>query len=117
MGNVILFILYVLLSTSGLLLFKMGAMNADINLTILNYSFSFSLKSIFGIFCYGMSFILWMVIISRMNLTLAVPLSVAIVNTLVVIASCIVLKEKITFLQGFGIFIVIVGVSLIGIKK
>ena len=72
---------------------------------------------ILGLVCYGCSFILWMLIVSKMNLTIAMPLSVAFVNTLVLVESCMFLKEKITLLQGIGIFIIIFGVSLISIKK
>lgn len=117
MINIILFISYVLLSSSGLILFKLGSINPNINLSLLGLSFSISIKSIIGILCYGVSFVLWMIIVSRMNLTIAMPLSVAIVNTLVVFGSCIFLKEKITLMQGIGIFMIVFGVSLIGIKK
>ena len=117
MTNVILFITYVLLSSSGLILFKLGSLNPNIDLNIIGLSISISLKSIIGILCYGISFILWMIIVSRMNLTIAMPLSVAIVNTLVVVGSCLILKERITTTQTLGIIIIIIGVSLIGIKK
>lgn len=117
MINIILFIVYVLLSSSGLILFKLGSLNPNINFSIFSLSIALSVKSIIGILCYGCSFIIWMVIVSRMNLTLAMPLSVAIVNTLVVLGSCLFLKEKITLVQGIGIFVIIFGVSLISIKK
>ena len=68
------------------------------------------LKMFLGIICYGCSFLLWMYIVSKLNLTIAMPLSVAIVNTLVVLESCLILKEKITLTQGIGIFIIIIGV-------
>lgn len=117
MVNVILFIFYVILSSSGLILFKLGTINPNINLNIFGMELIFSLKSLIGVFCYGFSFLLWLVIVSRMNLTIAMPLSVAIVNTLVLVGSYIFLNEKITLIQGIGIFIIILGVSLIGIKK
>lgn len=118
MSNVIIFIIYVLLSSSGLILFKLGALNPNINFNILGLDLALSIKSIIGILCYGFSFVLWMIIVSRMNLTLAMPLSVAVVNTLVIIGSCFVLNEKVTSLQGIGIFIVILGVMLMtGGKK
>ena len=117
MTNIILFTIYVLLSSSGLILFKMGTLSPNIDLNIIGFSFSISLKSILGMFCYGISFILWMIIVSRMNLTIAMPLSVAIVNTLVVLGSCLILKEKVTIMQLIGITIIIIGVSLIAIKK
>ena len=117
MINIILFILYVLLSSSGLILFKLGTINPNINLNILGISLNFSIKSIIGMLCYGFCFILWMIIVSRMNLTIAMPMSIAIVNTLVVLGSCIFLKEKITLIQCIGIFVIIFGVSLISFKK
>lgn len=110
--NVLLFILYVILSSSGLILFKLGSVNSNIHLNILSLSINFSIKSIIGILCYGCSFVLWMIIVSRMNLTIAMPLSIALVNTLVVVGSCTILKEKITLTQGVGIFIIIFGVCV-----
>lgn len=116
--TILLFVIYVILSSSGLILFKLGALSPNLNLEIFNFSFNFSIKSIIGILCYGFSFILWMIIVSRVNLTVAMPLSVALVNTLVVLGSCYFLKEKITLLQGIGIFIIVFGVCLItGGKK
>ena len=110
--SVILFILYVILSSSGLILFKLGSTNPNIHISILGISASFSIKTIIGILCYGFSFLLWLIIVSRMNLTVAMPLSIALVNTLVVVESCLILKEKITLNQGIGIFIIIFGVCI-----
>ena len=108
---IILFALYVLLASSGLVLFKLGTVNGSI-IKILGFSINFSWKMLVGIMCYGFSFLLWLYIVSHMNLTFAMPLSVAIVNTLVIVESCVFLKEKITLTQGIGIFIVIFGVAL-----
>lgn len=107
----VLFTLYVLLASSGLVLFKLGTVNGSI-IKILNFSINFSWKMLVGIMCYGFSFLLWLYIVSHMNLTFAMPLSVAIVNTLVIVESCVFLKEKITITQGIGIFIVIFGVAI-----
>ena len=108
---VILFILYVVLASSGLILFKLGATNS-VSVKILNFSINFSWKILIGIMCYGCSFLLWLYIVSKMNLTFAMPLSVALVNTLVVLESCLIIKEKITLTQGIGILVVIVGVCI-----
>lgn len=112
MKLIIMFTLYVLLASSGLILFKLGSTNNNLTLNIFGLSINYSIKMILGLLCYGFSFILWMLIVSKMNLTIAMPLSVAIVNTLVVVESCLVLKEKITLTQGIGIFIVILGVCI-----
>jgi len=112
MTIIILFALYVILSSSGLILFKLGALSPNINISLLGFSLTFSIKSIIGILCYGMSFIIWMFIVSKMDLTIAMPLSIAIVNTLVVIGSSIFLNEKMTLTHTIGIFIVIFGVCV-----
>ena len=109
MAITILFILYVIFASSGLVLFKLGSTNTNIHLNILGFSISLSWKMLIGILCYGVSFLLWLYIVSHTNLTFAMPLSVAIVNTLVIVESCLFLKEKITPIQAIGIFIVIFG--------
>lgn len=114
---IILFIAYILLSSSGLILFKLGANNPTLSINIYSLHINYSIKLLIGILCYGLSFLLWMYIVSKSNLTIALPLSVALVNTLVIIESCIFLKEKITLIQGTGIFMVLLGVFLITLKK
>lgn len=108
----ILFAIYVILASSGLVLFKLGSINSNINMSILGINLNFSYKMILGIICYGFSFLLWMYIVSKLNLTFAMPLSVALVNTLVILESCLLLKEKISIGQGIGIFLIIVGVMV-----
>lgn len=116
MKIILLFAIYVILSSSGLVLFKLGSMNPNISINIFNLNLMFSFKTIIGILFYGCSFLLWLYLVNQMNLTLAMPLSVALVNTLVVIESCLFLKEKISVTQIIGIFIIICGVSLITFK-
>lgn len=114
---VLLFILYVVLASSGLVLFKLGATNQSLHIEIFKQTISFSWKTIIGLCCYGLSFILWMYIVSKSDLTVAMPLSVALVNTLVVVESCILLGEKMNFMKGIGIFLIIFGVVLMLYKK
>ena len=113
----ILFALYVLLASSGLLLFKLGSTNQNLHITLFSITVSFSWKMLIGMVCYVFSFLLWLYIVSKMNLTIAMPLSVALVNTLVVLESCYFLKEKISLVQGIGIFMIIFGVVLMTMHK
>lgn len=113
---VCLFALYVLLASSGLVLFKLGS-TAGTSIKILSFTINFSWKMVAGILCYGISFLLWLYIVSKMNLTVAMPLSVAIVNTLVILESCLILKERITLQQSIGIFIVILGVCIMSLGR
>ncbi len=110
---VILFALYVCLSAGGLILFKMGAGDMSIHVTSAIFSIQFSWKMILGIVCYGCSFILWLVVVSKMNLSIAMPLSVGIVNVLVLLGSLVFLGETVTVAQWIGVGIVVIGLAII----
>ncbi len=109
---VLLFIIYIILTTSGLILFKLGTSITDFTISIFGLHLSLSYKMLLGILCYGGSFLLWLYLVSKNNLTIIMPLSVAITNTLIVLCSLYFLHEKITLTQGIGIFIIIFGVVL-----
>lgn len=116
MKLILLFVVYVILSSSGLVLFKLGGVNPNISINIFNFKIMFSISSIIGIIFYGCSFLLWLYLVSKINLTLAMPLSVALVNTLVVVESCLFLKEKISLIQIIGIFVIVLGVTMVTFK-
>lgn len=111
----ILFILYVCLSAGGLILFKMGAGRTSIQLTSSLFSLQLSWKMLLGIFCYGCSFLLWLFIVSKMNLSIAMPLSVGLVNLVVLLGSNYFLKETISVSQWIGVGVVIIGLAIINI--
>ncbi len=113
----ILFAIYVILSSSGMLLFKYGC-NSDLLFSIGSFGMKFSINwiAVTGILCYGLSFILWLYIISQTKITVALPLSVGLINTVVYIASAIIFKENISFFQIIGVFLIVVGISFIGVK-
>lgn len=110
---VILFVIYVCLSAGGLILFKLGSGDVDVQITSTIFSVKFSWKMILGIFCYGCSFLLWLYIVSKMNLSLAMPLSVGLVNLLVLLGSSIFLKESISVPQWIGVGVIVMGLTII----
>ena len=112
---VVLFILYVCLSAGGLILFKLGSGDMRVNVTSTIFSIRFSWKMLLGIVCYGCSFLLWLYIVSQMNLSLAMPLSVGLVNLLVLLGSAFFLKEQITVFQWVGVMVIVIGLALINI--
>ena len=105
---VVLFAVYALLSAGGLVLFKLGKTG---------FSLTLSWKMLLGIFCYLCSFLLWLVIVSRTQLTFAMPLSVGVVNTLVFLGSARFLGEEITPTKIAGLVVIVLGLFLISIPK
>ena len=111
----ILFLIYVCLSAGGLLLFKLGSGDVHVLITSSLFSVQFSWKMLLGIACYGCSFVLWLFIVSKMNLSIAMPLSVGLVNILVLIGSLVFLKEPITISQWIGVGVIVMGLAIINI--
>lgn len=114
---VLLFAVYALLSAGGLVLFKLGGQDAAFQVGKTGFSLALSWKMLLGILCYSCSFLLWLVIVSRTQLTFAMPLSVGIVNTLVFLGSAHFLGERITPLKILGLAVIVLGLFLISIPK
>lgn len=114
---VLLFAVYALLSAGGLVLFKLGGRDAAFQVGKTGFSLALSWKMLLGILCYLCSFLLWLVIVSRTQLTFAMPLSVGIVNTLVFLGSARFLGERITPLKILGLAVIVLGLFLISIPK
>lgn len=114
---VVLFVVYALLSAGGLVLFKLGGRDAALELGRTGFSVSLSWKMLLGIFCYLCSFLLWLVIVSRTQLTFAMPLSVGVVNILVFLGSARFLGEQITPTKILGLAVIVLGLFLISIPR
>ena len=112
----VLFIIYVFLSSAGLVLFKLGSSSLNIQLQQTIFSMNISLISLLGLFCYLISFILWMLIISRSDVSYIVPLVVACTNIAILIASNLILKETITTNALIGAVVIIVGIVIMNLK-
>lgn len=110
---IILFMIYVCLSAGGLILFKLGSKDLALDITVQHFQLQLSWTMLLGILCYGCSFVLWLVIVNAVNLSYAMPLSVGLVNMLVLLGSWLVLHENISVLQWVGTMVIIVGLFII----
>lgn len=109
----ILFLIYVVLSSSGIILFKLGS--SDLSIKIINnqLNMNFPGLSILGLLCYLGSFVLWMIIISKSDVSYIVPLGLGITNVLILVGSSVVLKEEISLYGILGIVLILAGTLLI----
>jgi multidrug transporter EmrE-like cation transporter len=67
----------------------------------------------FGIFCYLLAFVLWMLILDKMELSLAFPLS-GMVYVVVMAASALGLHEAPSPLHWAGVGLIVTGVVVLG---
>ncbi len=106
-----------LLNALAELSFKRGAMAAHIgHVTMSNLSaFTFGLFSNtglwVGILCYLLMFLLWMIVLSRMDLSVAF-LMLSTDYLLVPLFSILFLKESVSVLRWMGILWIVVGIGL-----
>lgn len=109
--------IYMALSASGLILFKLGASNKVI-LSISQGIFNFKIGylSIFGILCYGCSFIIYLGLVSKYNLSYLVPVTSGIIQILILLASYYIFDEVVTVPNVIGVIFVVIGVCLINFK-
>jgi len=65
---------------------------------------------------YVASFLLWMYILSKAQVTYAYPVSVALTILFTTLGATLVLREQFTWLMFLGIFLVICGIAALTIK-
>ena len=105
------------MTVSGLILFKLGANLSQIGVVakgILSLQISFI--SIIGIVCYGCSFFIYLLLISKNALSFLMPVITGIVYISVLTASVLILKEKVTLFSVMGSLLILFGVILMVIK-
>lgn len=109
--------IYLLLSSGGLVLIKLGADSMSILINKQLFSCSMNWLSILGLICYIGSFLLFsFVLVRKFDLTYIMPIVTGVSQVLVIIAGLTVFKEHISNFGIIGIFLVIAGIVMLNIK-
>lgn len=66
-----------------------------------------------GLFSYGIGFLLWILVLTRFNVSIVYPVSASVAITLIAIFSYFFLDEPLSSYQVIGIIAVIIGIFLI----
>lgn len=101
-----LVLLTVVLNTVAQTLLKLGAGQNILNLFLLG-----------GIFSYGLSTIFYIVVLSKLNLSLTYPLVIGLTTIATTFAGAIVLKEQVLNIQWLGIGLMLSGICAITFGK
>lgn len=109
-------ILYLVFTILGLILYKKGT-NQEflINISNGNLQLKMSVLSIVGLLCYVCSFLIYILILPRFNLTYIMPLMSAFSSISIYILSILVFKESLTVYGIVGSIIILVGVLILNI--
>jgi len=116
MQNVILVIIYLLFSISGLVLIKLGGNAGTIAIKNNDINLGINIVSAIGLACYIISFLLYTKVVIIFDLSYIVPLCAAITQVLTLVVSKIVFKEEITIQGMIGVVVILVGIFLMNFK-
>lgn len=118
MMSKLIILLYVLATSSALVLLKLGSTNgAPISFIGSRLVTNFNLVIILGGMLYVTSFLLYTYLISRYDLGYIIPLGTGIVYVLVFLASLFVFKESFTLYKLLGIILIVAGLVFLNIKS
>ncbi|MGQ9631411.1 MAG: transporter [bacterium] len=113
-----LVLLYVVLNATAQILLKMGMSSQILSVRggdafSLIFKVILNPKLIVGILLFGLSFLTWLIIVSKEELSYAFPIVVGLGYAAIVILSFIILKENIGFLKLIGIGLIGIGIIFI----
>lgn len=116
--SLLLLIAYVLATSGGLILIKLGTVSG-VPVSIIEHSlkFNMNLSILAGIFLYGLSFVLYIYLISKYDLGYIIPVTTALVYVLIFLASFFIFHEAFTIIKITAISLIIFGVILLNINK
>jgi drug/metabolite transporter (DMT)-like permease len=115
--SLILLITYVLTTSGGLILLKLGT-TSGLPISFVDNAIKFNLNaySVLGLLLYASSFVLYIYLISKFDLGYIIPLTTALVYTLIFTASFFIFHEVFTVLKITAISLIILGVILLNLK-
>lgn len=108
--------IYIILTISGLVFMKLGGNPGTISFKDGGFSISMSTVSAIGFICYICSFLLFTRIVVLFDLSFIYPLTTGIVQTITLVASYFVFKEKISVTGLVGAILVMIGIVVMNIK-
>lgn len=114
MLNIILIVLYVIFAVGGSTLIKYGAITkAAALLTVPIVNVGLTLVSLLGIICYGLSFVLYIILLSKFDLSFISPVTVGLVYVLLMLTAAFFFQEQFTLLKITGCMIILAGILMI----
>ncbi len=114
----IIIALYILITSSALVVLKLGSKGGSLIQYIDNkLHFHISPLILLGVVLYGISFPLYVYIISKYSLGYIIPLTAAFIYTVVFFASFVFFNEVFTLTKIIGISLIILGLVFLNLKS
>lgn len=112
--NILLIILYIVFAVGGSTLIKFGGtVKSAALLTVPVVNVSISPISLAGILFYGMSFLFYIFLLNRMELSVLSPVTIGVVYVLLMVTAAIVFGEQFTVVKTIGCVMILAGVIMV----
>ncbi|ARD65355.1 MULTISPECIES: DMT family transporter [Eubacterium] len=108
--------IYLCCSVGGLTLVKVGAEHNNFALNPGFFNLSLSYATLIGLCLYMISFVMWIVIVQKFNLSYIQPVTTGLSYVLIIAASIFILKESISLFQWIGLGFILIGVVFMNLK-
>ena len=114
----VLIALYVLATSAALIVLKLSSkVAAPVQFLEGKPQFHINGGTIAGVILYGISFLLYMYLISSFDLGYIIPLTTALVYIIIFTASFVIFNEAFTAFKVGGIALIVAGLILLNLKK
>ena len=113
----ILCVVYLIFSLSGMTFMKLGSMAENMKAILVPVvNLRITTLSLVGYLCYGISFLMYTVIITKFDLGYISPIVTGISNIGVLVIAFFVFKEHFTVASAIGAVLIIAGVMIMNFK-
>lgn len=118
MSKYFIIFLYVATTSIGLITLKLST-TSGLPISYINDKlvYNFNLLNVLGILFYGISFLIYFYLISKFDLGYIIPLTTALVYTVIFVASFVIFKESFTAFKILGIGLILVGLFFLNSSK
>lgn len=113
--SILLFSVNVICSAVGLIFLKMALSDKKINLNNI-FQIIFDFKFISGMLLYTFGFLIWLYILSKYNLNVALPIAQSLFFIVTIGGSFFFLRESLNSYHIAGILFCLLGILLIAVK-
>ena len=117
MKKMILVILYILLTITGLVLMKLGGNTGSILIENMSFSFTMNFISLIGFISYILSFLLFTNIVVKFDLSYIMPITSGLIQVLTLLSGFFIFNEVISTKGIIGASLVICGIIVMNIKE
>jgi len=112
--TIIMFTCYIILTVSGITFVKFGGLDKAVALfTLPVINFAVSWQTLVGILCYGFSFVLYIIIITKADLSFIIPISTAITYIALMVIAFTLFNESFNALKIIGCGLILIGVLFV----